>query len=576
MIAVPNLKRSEWKKIKTDLDKIRYPNKLQYYCYKRGKDMKKIIEEAQKEIVETGCLSVSARRQLWIAFGAANVTENEPCLLTDAVKKRAQLSIACGKKVSKVWNAYDPEDKRPQTLLRQTGAYLQGKCTADKLEKLLQDTNFMQLAEEEQYNSAPLAAMSAWKAAVTALYDEPLLSSDRSDCVEADLDYYDWDAAWYAVLAWKSRDEDFGTGKKRVEEMKFWAWYLEQAAVLLGEEHYRFPKKEIKKFQDKQEPPRPVPKQADLEHFVRFMGVGDFRFCIHRESDEGYVIYTIERSLEAVCPVCGAKITQPDFWYNVNYLDDVFPQNGVPIHLFGTVPMFFCPDHKDESCKLIGMDWVNQKTAWKRYLSVPGRPEEFLSELERRKIKCFLEMSGTVISFNGQIVRYHKLPISSDVKGVRWLGHNTKDTSQDDLEIDVASFGPYIFFHSLPLEEFCRCYPQQVSREEDGTLLLTMERYWVRCEQDRNGVLTRVTILSGFSIQFDQSAQALIKVTPRGIPQSHALAEILNISIKDAMHLPWEELSQRFIGLPLHKAMKLERYLQLSGFPCKFLPRPRI
>ena len=150
--------------------------------------MKKIIEDAEKEIAATGRLSVPTRQRLWLAFGPAEGTDREPCPLTDAVKKRTQLALTCGKKVSRVWAAYAPEDKRPQALLRQIGAYLQGKCPAEKLDQLLQDTNFMQLAEEELYSSAPLAALTAWQGAVTALYDEPLLGPDSIGCKEYELD----------------------------------------------------------------------------------------------------------------------------------------------------------------------------------------------------------------------------------------------------------------------------------------------------------------------------------------------------------------------------------------------------
>ena len=66
-----------------------------------------IIEKAQKEISETGSLSVAARQQLWLALGPAEVNEQHPGPLTEAVRKRAQLALACGKKVSRVWSAYD-------------------------------------------------------------------------------------------------------------------------------------------------------------------------------------------------------------------------------------------------------------------------------------------------------------------------------------------------------------------------------------------------------------------------------------------------------------------------------------
>ena len=116
-----------------------------------------IIEKAQKEISETGSLSVAARQQLWLALGPAEVNEQHP----EAVRKRAQLALACGKKVSRVWSAYDAEDKRPQALLRKISAYLGGKCTAEELDQLLSKTDFMSLIDEERYSNAPLAALAA-------------------------------------------------------------------------------------------------------------------------------------------------------------------------------------------------------------------------------------------------------------------------------------------------------------------------------------------------------------------------------------------------------------------------------
>lgn len=118
--------------------------------------------KAQKEISETGSLSVAARQQLWLALGPAEVNEQYPGPLTEAVRKRAQLALACGKKVSRVWSAYDAEDKRPQALLRKISAYLEGKCTAEELDQLLSKTDFMSLIGEERYSNAPLAALAAW------------------------------------------------------------------------------------------------------------------------------------------------------------------------------------------------------------------------------------------------------------------------------------------------------------------------------------------------------------------------------------------------------------------------------
>ena len=236
------------------------------------------------------------------------VTDRDPCPLTEAVQKRAQLALACGKKVSRVWAAYDAQDKRPQTLLRQTSAYLQGKCTAEKLDRLLKDTNFMPLMDEERYSSAPLAALAAYWGAVAALYDEPLLDSARLGCKEEQLDFYDWDAAWCAALAWAGRDENAGTGKQRVEEMKFWAWYLEQAAELMGEENYCFPKKEIKKIPGTAGSARPGAGTGGFGTFCSVYGAG--RSAILRPSGIGSGICDSNHSAVdgSGCALCAAYI----------------------------------------------------------------------------------------------------------------------------------------------------------------------------------------------------------------------------------------------------------------------------
>lgn len=530
--------------------------------------MHAVMEQAQKELAQTGRLSVSTRQQLWLALGPAEVTDRDPCPLTEAVQKRAQLALACGKKVSRVWAAYDAQDKRPQTLLRQTSAYLQGKCTAEKLDRLLKDTNFMPLMDEERYSSAPLAALAAYWGAVAALYDEPLLDSARLGCKEEQLDFYDWDAAWCAALAWAGRDENAGTGKQRVEEMKFWAWYLEQAAELMGEENYCFPKKEIKKFQEQQDPPVPVPEQADLEHFVQFMGLGDLQYCVRQKSDQGYVIQTIQRSMEAVCPVCGVHITQPKFWYGVNCLDDAFPKNGPPIHLLKTVPMLHCPKHQDALCRNIDGESINPKAAWKRYLSVPGRAEEFLAELERRTVNAF-QIGNAFISLNQYTAFHHNLPIPEEIKGIRWM-----DREMEEMEIDLTAFGPHVYFNGVTLEEFCRCYSDKVQMEKDGVLLITMERHWIRCELDENGALVRVIIRSRFCIRFDKRAEKMIKIAFLTEDQSRILSEILHLPTQEALRLPWEELCSRLSGLTRPQALAIWKDLQSHKIFCDILPNP--
>ncbi|MDE6168226.1 MAG: hypothetical protein K2G28_07185, partial [Acetatifactor sp.] len=165
-----------------------------------------IFTQAQQEISQNGVLSFPTRRKLWLTFGPWEVRSEDdpnPRTLTEPLKKRAELALACAKKVSRIWSAYDSEDKRPQKLIKETRAYLDGKRTARQLAeagKAMED--FMTIIDEEADSTAPSAGMAAWNALVTAIHDEPLLEERYADAEDSDLDSYDWDAAREASEAW--------------------------------------------------------------------------------------------------------------------------------------------------------------------------------------------------------------------------------------------------------------------------------------------------------------------------------------------------------------------------------------
>ena len=234
-----------------------------------------LFEKAAAEVAREGALSFPTRRQLWLLLGEwewrdEDDSEETPRALTEPLKKRAGLAWACAKKVMPVWSAYDPDDKAPQKLLKTVRDYLDGKLPAEKLEKAMEETGgFLERAESEPYSTAPAAAMAAGRAAWAAWLDEPLLAERYADATDGDLDYDDWDAAYLASVAWGGRDEESQSGERAVEGMKFWAWYLEQLAPLLGREKYRFPRKAIAAYKEKQTPKKPVPEAGlPLPHLV--------------------------------------------------------------------------------------------------------------------------------------------------------------------------------------------------------------------------------------------------------------------------------------------------------------------
>lgn len=134
---------------------------------------KSILELAENEIAETGALSFPSRRRLWEAMGTLEPRERDsstPRSLTEPLKKRAELALACAKKVSRIWCAFDSEDKRPQHLIKRVRAYLDGKISAETLnaESSVID-DFMSIADEAGGDSAPAAALAAWDALVVAV-----------------------------------------------------------------------------------------------------------------------------------------------------------------------------------------------------------------------------------------------------------------------------------------------------------------------------------------------------------------------------------------------------------------------
>ena len=170
----------------------------------------------------------------------------------------------------------------------------------------------------------PLAALAAWNGAVTALYDEPL-AEPRPHRVQGGRPRF---LRLGRRLVCGSSLGGAGT-RTPAPENSVWKKCPSSGPGIWNRRQYCWGKrgiaslkKEIRRFQEQQEPPgRPVPEQADLEDFVRYMGLGELLDRAWQARDHCYVIWTVKRSMKARCPECGAEITQPKFWYGGNYLD---------------------------------------------------------------------------------------------------------------------------------------------------------------------------------------------------------------------------------------------------------------
>ena len=255
-------------------------------------DCIEVFRQAEKEIAESGKLSLTARRKIWQTMGEIEPRDRDsikPRSLTEPLKKRAYLALACAKKVMPMWCSVDSDDKSPQNLIKKSLAYLDGKIMVNELRaERKQSTidDFMNAVDE--YGESASAAVAAWDAMVVALEDESYLEPWDSDLTDEDIDAYERDAAKEACVAWSNAYTDGDNGKYVIREMRFWAWYMEEAAKIAGLENYRFPPRYIKAFKEKQNPPKPVPEEVTLESFCEFLGVGEYVYNIKGESEISY------------------------------------------------------------------------------------------------------------------------------------------------------------------------------------------------------------------------------------------------------------------------------------------------
>lgn len=473
-----------------------------------------ILTQAQQEISEIGVLSFHVRRKLWLALGPWEVQEEDasaPRTLTESMKKRAELALACAKKVSRIWSAYDSEDKRPQKLIKEIRAYLDGRHTVRQLSEAGDEMeNFMYIVDEEADSTAPCAGMAAWKAMLTALYDEPMLEERYADAQDSDLDSYDWDAAREASEAWAGADEEAGPGKRRVRRMKFWAWYLEEAARLLGDEEYRFPPKAIKAFAEKQDPPKTVPEEVTLDSLVDYLGVGDLRYCcrmlvgrsLFEYRDSPYYHIVTRRAEEGgICPKCKKMTAEVDYYIGGNALEADLPGN-VAFMVVEEIPFFRCPQHPNELISACH-EYANTKALFQRYIAGADRAQALIKQMEERAILRFgVDEHGVMLNDRALDCFSRRLVEANLIPGLEWM--NRED---DSFAVDLSVFGPHVVFMDLSYEEFTDKYPRRVRQTGERMTEIDFGGVWVRCYLDERGALARVETTMRFRVRVENPAR---------------------------------------------------------------------
>lgn len=540
-----------------------------------------VLAQAQEILAKSGRLDIAERRGLWQAMGALEACGQDSCApraLTEPLKKRARLALACAKKAMPMWRKCDPEDKRPQNLIKKSLAYLDGKITAQELDAEVKGDaidDFMVLVDDGEI--AAEAAVAAWKAAVVALEDEGNLEPWCQDVTEKEMDAYDWDAAKNACLVWSDAYADGDKGKCAVREMKFWAWYLEEAARLLGVEDYRFPSKYIRAFQEKQNPPKPVPEEVTLESFAEFLDLGEYvyHYKVKKEGDDDFGYYAMYVRLKddfGICPVCGKKVYQvrhAGVNRRLDWYDNAFPAKGPQLSICQLDLMFSCPDHPKESIYGPSDIYKNVKAAVKCYIKGEGRLARLLDELERRKTTNYLKVWDDSIVINGK--QYRDLVAIEEDKeklglaDAGWVGAENKV-----FGLGLKEFLPNFYIYNRPYEDFIRYQPEKVHKNENGTVDLLIPGFGFRCTIE-NGQAVYMEITKQFRIWVEEKDNpALPKVLAAVFDLSAEAAEQAVRNAEKNYFNEWE--IKPLAALTKEEAGRVFHVLKKAGVKCRVLP----
>ncbi|MDE7325907.1 MAG: hypothetical protein K2N63_06495 [Lachnospiraceae bacterium] len=542
----------------------------------------KALEQAQEILEKSGKLNITVRRQIWQAMGPLTPRKQDsgvPRILTKPLKKRAMLAIACAKKVMPMWCKCDPDDKRPQNLIKNSLAYLDGKISAADL-KTETDSDaihdFMEFIDEGEI--AASAAIAAWKAAVVALEDEADLEPWCLDVTEEEMDSYDWDTAKNACVVWSDAYSDGDIGKCAVREMKFWAWYLEEAAKLLGIQDYRFPTRYIKAFQEKQNPPKPVPKEVTLESFADFLELGEYvyHYKVTEENEDGeddYYVMSLRLTEDfGVCPVCKKKtykVEHAGVNRRLDWYDNALPAKGPQLGINQFHFMFRCPDHPNEMIYAPSDVYKNVKSAVKRYIKGEGRVQKLLDELERRKTTKYFKVWGNSLVINGEEF-FDLAAIEAHKEELGLVGAGFVDGENKVYGLDLRQFLPIFYIYGRPYGDFIQYWPDQVYKNEDGTLDLITENFQFRCTME-DGWPVYAEIKSIFRIWVKKKEDpALLKVLTKVFNLSAAAAEGAVQNAKSCSSAEWE--IKLFTALTKDEAQRVISELKKAGIKCRMLP----
>jgi hypothetical protein len=195
-----------------------------------SEDINQAVEAASKSLNTNrfGELVLPARKRIWAAMGPRTVVRGRADMGVGVVR-RTKLAFTAAQHVLPLWERSFSANHEPQNMLATAERYLAQQINFSTAWNL--KNRFW--GELERIASAGAAVgFAACQVVTTSLSDEQFdpENLDSPPC-DKNLDAYEWDASFYASVAYAGSapwEENGDIGRRH----EFWRWYLQEATPL--------------------------------------------------------------------------------------------------------------------------------------------------------------------------------------------------------------------------------------------------------------------------------------------------------------------------------------------------------
>jgi Immunity protein Imm5 len=187
-------------------------------------------------------LEIGIRRSIWLLMGSDLQGEG----IKDVPRNiRFRLSVMCSEYVRNIYNEYFNNNINTLNLYSEginvLSAYWREEITLEEI-RLFADKFYQELEnlgstyelksrsleQKLSHKKAFYAMSSVWECLRVSLYNEPFNEQIESNVKDTDVDYYDYDAAYCASIAYAGSLGDL-ENSNREKRFEFWMWWLEEA-----------------------------------------------------------------------------------------------------------------------------------------------------------------------------------------------------------------------------------------------------------------------------------------------------------------------------------------------------------